>query len=138
MTEAANAAQPAAVGAEVAAKTAPDAILKDVLGKGWRSVGQRAALGAAGSGLGAGAAWVAGEDPKVGAGIGATAGFMPQGALQFARNQAASPVVQHGANSLIQNLLEQGAGAAGKAAQAATGAFSQDEDDAIQAFLSSP
>lgn len=140
---ASDAAAPGAVAAEVARKTAPGAIASDVGGKFWKSVGQRAVLGAAGSGVGAGAAWLAGEDPKVGAGIGATAGFMPQGALQFMRNQAASPVVRYGASSLVGNLLNAEAGAVAKGAaaispvaqQGARATADEREEDAISAFL---
>lgn len=138
-----SAAAPSAVASEVAAKTAPSAILSDVGGKAWKSIGQRALLGAAGSGLGAGAAWLTGADPKVGAGIGASAGFMPQGALQFMRNQAASPTVRYGATSLIGRLLESEAGGVAKGAamvsplgqQGARETADEREEASISAFL---
>lgn len=110
MNQAVGRAQPVEVAGRIAEKTEPSAIAADLLDKGWRSIGQRAMLGAAGSGAGASAAWLAGEDPKAGAALGATAGFLPQGALQFMRNQAKSPVVQYGANALTQRLLGSGAG----------------------------
>lgn len=138
-----SAASPEAVAGVVAQKTALPAIAEDVGGKFMRSVGQRAALGAAGSALGAGVSYATGQDPKTGAGIGATAGFLPQGVLQFARNQAQSPVVQYGANTLMRRLLNQGTGAASRAgslmtpvAEAAKPSREEQEQDAIQAFLS--
>lgn len=143
LADATAAADPAAVAGRVAAKTAPGAIVEDVGSKLMRSVGQRMALGAAGSGLGAGAAWIAGEDPKWGAAFGGAAGGASPGVLQFARNQASSPVVQHGVNSLVSRLLRDGAGTTGKAAslispvgQSARPADPlEKERTAIQAFL---
>lgn len=153
--DAAAAADPMAVAGEVASKIDPGTIASDLGGKFMRSVGQRAALGAAGSGLGAGAALLTGQDPKAGAALGATAGFLPQGVLQFARNQAKSPVVQYGANSLVSNLagktanLFGRAGAAGgpmldtmrgQAIPTARPIESVDEEDeaSVQAFLRGP
>lgn len=137
------AAAPDAVAEAVAQKTALPAIAEDVGGKFMRSVGQRAALGAAGSALGAGVSYATGQDPKTGAGIGATAGFLPQGVLQFARNQAQSPVVQYGANTMMQRLLSRGTGAAARAgslmtpvAESAKPSRDEQEQEAIQAFLS--
>jgi len=136
------AAAPQAVASEVAQKTALPAIAEDVGGKFMRSVGQRAALGAAGSALGAGTAWLTGGDPRTGAGIGATAGFMPQGVLQFARNQAKSPAVQYGANTVMSGLLNRGAGLLSKEASVLTPIAEQSrpslderEQDAITAFV---
>jgi len=137
------AAAPAAVANEVAQKTALPAIAKDVGSKFMRSVGQRAALGVAGSALGAGGAYLTGQDPKTGAAFGATAGFMPQGVLRFARNQAKSPEVQFGANTLMQRLMDQTTGTAARSgalmtpvAESARPSIDEKEREAVQAFLS--
>lgn len=107
----------------------------DVATKAWKSIGQRALLGAAGSTLGAGAAWAVGADPKVGAGIGATAGFLPQGALQFMRNQAARPLVQEAVNNAGASAFEAGANALSRGGSAFSPLAQQRDKDAIDAFL---
>lgn len=99
------AAQPAAVGAAAASKLEPLAILDDMAKKSWRSVGQRAAMGAAGSAVGAGISAARGGEARDGALIGAASGWATPGTLQFLRNQAGSPVVQSGANRLVSALM---------------------------------
>lgn len=106
LSEAQSAAQPGAVSAVAAAQREPLALLGDLAKKGWRSVGQRAAMGAAGSALGAGVSAARGGDARDGAMIGALGGVATPGTLQFLRNQAASPVVQGGANRLTAALMK--------------------------------
>lgn len=83
--EAIAAAKPEVIAETAALRADPLAVLKDVGGKAGASLGQRAALGAAGAGLG----FLMGD--TAGAGIGAGMGYMAPGALQFMRNTVRNP-----------------------------------------------
>lgn len=137
LASAQSAASPSAVAADVAARTAPEAIVNDVGSKTWSTIGKRAALGAAGSAVGSGIGWLTGnEDAAKGGGLmGGLIGINP-GVLRFAENQSRSPVVQYGANALVQKLLNQGAGAVAKTGAAAAPVLQQDEEESVKAFLS--
>ena len=131
-SEAANAARPSAVLSGVEAKLEPSAALKDLGGKAWRSVGQRAVLGGVGSALGSGVDAVMGTEDQRGAKYGGLAGLLAgPGAVQFMRNAAGSPVVQSNANRLASALMKASTTGISKAALMATPVKAQ--SDAAQA-----
>lgn len=122
MVDAIDSASPAAVDAVTAAKLAPDAVAKNAAQRLWRSLGQRAMMGAAGAGLGAGYQLATGGDVTEGVKWGGGTGFViPPGALQTFRNLGNSPAVQHVANQAVADLLRASANGAARAG-AATGA----------------
>lgn len=150
-TEALEAAKPEAIAAEVARRSNPGNVVRDVGSKAMSSIGQRAALGAAGAGLG----FMLGD--TAGAGFGAGLGYMAPGALQFMRNAVKNPANQavafraaEGAlgglqeaphfASIIANTL---ASSPEKAADVPQGNYvmqrdsgPRDEEESIAAFLS--
>ena len=135
------AATPEAIAAKTAVDLEPGGVAKDLLGKWARSHGQRIALGAAGAAAGAGVAQLTGQDKSTGAVMGGLLSPTAPGALQFLRNQAGSPKVQHLALKTLQGLAEKGSDVTGKAAVGAARlagskpAVSPDEEKAIRAFL---
>lgn len=86
--EALDAATPEAIAAEVARRSNPGNVMRDVGSKAMSSVGQRAALGLAGAGLG----YLAGGPTA--SGFGAGLGYIAPGALQFTRNAVKNPANQ--------------------------------------------
>lgn len=148
--QATQAAAPAAVAAETAAKVAPEALRSDLGGRLWRSVGQRALLGVVGGAVGRGVDALTGGEGRGGTALGAALGAATApGALQMVRNVGRSPAFQTGANALMQRLTQGAAdvvpGAARQAAiagQAAGGAaslgrqLSEEEAAAVDAFAS--
>lgn len=135
------AATPEAIAAATAKDLDSGGVAKDLLGKWARSHGQRIALGAAGAAAGAGVAQLTGQDKSTGAVMGGLLSPAAPGALQFLRNQAGSPKVQHLALKTLQGLAEKGSNVTGKAAVGAARlagskpAVSPDEEKAIRAFL---
>lgn len=124
--EALAAARPAVVAAETAKRLEPEAIVRDVGSKAWKSLGQRAVLGAAGSALGAGVDAALGNTEAPGMKYGGLAGLLAgPGAVQFMRNQANSPVVQSGANRLLAAFMNSSAQGVAKTAPLAVSAASQ-------------
>lgn len=86
--EAIDAAKPPAIEAEMARRLNPGNVVRDVGGKAMSSIGQRAALG----GIGAGIGYLLGD--TAGAGMGAGMGYIAPGALQFMRNTVKNPANQ--------------------------------------------
>lgn len=99
------AAQPEAVMSRAVERADLGNVASDLGEKAWNSIGQRAALGLLGGAAGAGYSALTGSDRAASTIGGALVGGIAPGALQFARNQARSPAVQHSALTLARDAL---------------------------------
>lgn len=145
MLAAIEASAPEAVAAKAAEKLDPSKQGKDFAGSLWRSLGQRALISGGVGALGAGAAALTGNDPKMGGLTGLAGGaFLSQpGVLAFLRNQAGNPARQALINSMAANAAETAGRTVGDAGRlVGTGAargkteLTNEERLRIQAFLS--
>jgi phage terminase small subunit len=127
LASAVSAAQPQAVAAEAAQQLAPGALASDLVGRFGRSIGQRAALGAAG----AGAAELLGVDEWKGGLLGAT---IAPGALQMLRNVAKAPKFQAGAFGALESAATGTAGGIRGAASVSGPAGIQARNNAFRAL----